>query len=74
MEVTVHRNSNSLKKPSKKTTSKTWADSLSDTDVQFDKPTKSSLAKRSPRKENTKTRWPRRIEIFSRCLESSETC
>ena len=44
-----------MKKP-KKTAPKTWADSLSDTDIQFDKPTKSSLAKRSPRKESTKTK------------------
>ena len=56
VEVTVHRNSNSVKKPRQPSSSKTWADSLSDSDVQFDKPTKSSLAKRSPRKEKQITK------------------
>ena len=56
VEVTVHRNSSSVKKPRQSSSSKTWADSLSDSDVQFDKPTKSSLAKRSPRKEKQITK------------------
>ena len=54
VEVTVHRNSKSKESGSAgKRDAKSWAESLSDTDLQFDKPTKSSLARsrRSPIKE-----------------------
>ena len=52
VEVTVHRNSRQTSATSKRD-AKSWAESLSDTDLQFDKPTKSSLARSrpSPRKE-----------------------
>ena len=52
VEVTVHRNSQA-KKSKSRTQPKSWAESLSDSDLQFDKPTKSSLAKAkpSPRKQ-----------------------
>ena len=53
VEVTVHRNPGNSKVHESR--HQTWADSLSDTDVQYKKPTKSSLArvKKSPRKEKT---------------------
>ena len=53
VEVKVHRNSRNTNSSSSKRDNKSWAESLSDNDVQFDKPTKSSLAKSrpSPRKE-----------------------
>ena len=51
VEVTVHRNSKSRSKES--AGAQCWAESLSDSDLQFEKPTKSSLARarRSPVKE-----------------------
>ena len=54
VEVTVHRNSQANKSKSRVQT-KSWAETLSDSDLQFDKPTKSSLAKTkpSPRKQKT---------------------
>ena len=54
VEVTVHRNSQANTSKSRVHT-KSWAESLSDSDLQFDKPTKSSLAKTklSPRKQKT---------------------
>ena len=54
VEVTVHRNSQANKSKSR-VQAKSWAESLSDSDLQFDKPTKSSLAKTklSPRKQKT---------------------
>ena len=53
VEVTVHRNSKTKESGAGKRDAKSWADSLSDTDVQFGKPTKSSLARsrRSPIKQ-----------------------
>ena len=50
VEVTVHRNS-----ARNRNMGKSWAESLSDTDAQFSKPTKSSLSKskKSPRKEKS---------------------
>lgn len=53
VEVTVHRNSKAKSKGRVHT--KSWAESLSDSDLQFDKPTKSSLAKTklSPKKQKT---------------------
>ena len=55
VEVTVHRNSSGAGGAAKRD-AKCWAESLSDTDLQFDKPTKSSLARarRSPVKEKMK--------------------
>ena len=51
VEVTVHRNSKSRSMES--AGAQCWAESLSDSDLQFEKPTKSSLARarRSPVKE-----------------------
>ena len=47
VEVTVHRNSQANKSKTR-IQPKSWAESLSDSDLQFDKPTKSSLAKAKP--------------------------
>ena len=54
VEVTVHRNSQAIK-TKRREHQNSWAESLSDSDLKFDKPTKSSLAKvkKIPRKQNT---------------------
>ena len=70
VEVTVHRNSRPSTVTNSKRDAKSWADSLSDTDIHFDKHTKSSLAraKPSPRKER-KVEKPRKEVREKRSLQ-----
>ena len=70
VEVTVHRNSRPNTVTNSKRDAKSWADSLSDTDIHFDKHTKSSLAraKPSPRKER-KVEKPRKEVREKRSLQ-----
>jgi len=69
VEVTVHRNvknkvNNNI---SRKEKGQSWADSLSDSDIKFNKATKSSLAKvkKSPRKDNTRSKEEMKENIKS---------